>query len=161
MSEGSKRREKQKWAVEKPKLDNARQLRGIFFIEPDDEEFKHIMKNARRKLEVPMPATMPCKLQREKCRETCRVGEHKTKYACIVEADESMRKRMEGSPHENHEDHIAGKRMSSLSHYNWVRKPTPVPQALNIRDAKAAVEKEMGQTREITGMAADESQKQE
>ena len=25
---------------EKPKLDNARQLRGIFFIEPNDEEFK-------------------------------------------------------------------------------------------------------------------------
>ena len=25
-----------KWAIEKPKLDNARQLRGIFFIEPDN-----------------------------------------------------------------------------------------------------------------------------
>ena len=31
------------------------------------------------------------------------------KNACIVEADESMRKRMEGSLHKNHEDHIAGK----------------------------------------------------
>ena len=36
-------------------------LRGIFFIEPDDEEFKRTMKNARRKLEIPMPAAMPCK----------------------------------------------------------------------------------------------------
>ena len=44
----------------KPKLENARQVRGIFFIEPDDEEFKHIMKSARRKLEIPMPAAMPC-----------------------------------------------------------------------------------------------------
>ena len=57
------------------------------------------MKNARRKLEIPMPTATPCKLQRDKYRETCRtVEEHKTKYACIVEADESMRKRMEGSP---------------------------------------------------------------
>ena len=60
MSDAAKSKAKQKWAIEKPKLDNARQLRGIFFIEPDDEEFKHTMKNARRKLEIPMPAAMPC-----------------------------------------------------------------------------------------------------
>ena len=36
------------------------------------------MKNARRKLEGPMPAAMPCKFQREKYRETCRVDECKT-----------------------------------------------------------------------------------
>ena len=47
---------KQKRAIEKPKLDNARRLRGIFFIEPEDEEFKEIVKNARRKWEIPMPA---------------------------------------------------------------------------------------------------------
>ena len=46
-----KRKERQKWTIEKPKLKNARRLRGIFFIDPDDEEFKHIMKNARKKLE--------------------------------------------------------------------------------------------------------------
>ena len=34
----------------------------------------------------------------------------KKKYACIVEADESTRKRMEGLLHTDHEDHIAGKR---------------------------------------------------
>ena len=49
-------------AIEKPKLDNARQLRGKNFIEPDDEEFKLIMKAARRKLEFPIPAAMPCKI---------------------------------------------------------------------------------------------------
>ena len=42
--------------------DNARQLRGILFIEPNDEEFKLTMKAARRKLEVPMPAAMPCNI---------------------------------------------------------------------------------------------------
>ena len=68
------------------------------------------MKNARRKLEVPMPAAMRCKIQREKYWETCRVEKNcKTNYACIVEADESTRRRMEGSLHKNHEDHVAGK----------------------------------------------------
>ena len=31
---------KQEWAKEKPKLDNARRLRGIFFIDPDDQDYK-------------------------------------------------------------------------------------------------------------------------
>ena len=97
----------------------------------------------RGNLEIPMPAAVPCKLQRDKYRETCRtVEEHKTKCACIVEADESMRKRMEGSPHKNHEDHIARKGFNSLTHYNLVHKFIPMPQAMKIPDAKAAVEKE-------------------
>ena len=50
MSDAAKKRAKQRWAIEKPKLENARQLRGIFFIEPNDEEFKLTMKAARRKL---------------------------------------------------------------------------------------------------------------
>ena len=61
MSDATKSKAKQKWAVEKPKLDNARQLRGIFFIELEDEKFKHTMKNARRKLGIPIPAAMPGK----------------------------------------------------------------------------------------------------
>ena len=44
MSEASMRREKQKWAIEKPELDNARKLRGIYLIDPADEDFKDIMK---------------------------------------------------------------------------------------------------------------------
>ena len=39
VSDTSKRKEKQKWAIEKPKLENARRLRGIYFIDPEDEEF--------------------------------------------------------------------------------------------------------------------------
>ena len=105
MSDASKRKEKQKWAIEKPKLDNAKRLRGIFFTDPEDEELKDIMKNVRGKLKVPMPATMPCKIQREEYKETCRVEKNcKKKHACIVEADESTRKRMEGFLHKNHED---------------------------------------------------------
>ena len=97
------------------------------------------MKNARRKLEVPMPAAMPCKIQREKKRETCSVEKNcKTNYACMVEADESTRKRMEGSLHKNHEDHIAGKGMKSLSLYNLVHNFILMPQAMKIPDAKSS-----------------------
>ena len=75
--------------------------------------------------------------------ESCRtIGEHKTKYACIVEADEPVRIRMEGALHRYHEDHIAGKGMNSLSRYNPVHKFIPMPQVMKIPDAKAAVDKE-------------------
>ena len=59
-----------------------------------------------------------------------------------------MRKRMEGSLHKNHEDH--------LSRYTLVRKYIPLTQAIKIPDAKAAVES--GKNSRNTGMAADESQ---
>ena len=34
------KREKQEWANEKPKLDNVFRLRGIYLIDPEDEEYK-------------------------------------------------------------------------------------------------------------------------
>ena len=142
MSEASKRREKQKWAIEKPKLDSAGKLRGIYFCDPADEEFKDIIKNAHRKMEVPMPAAMPCRTGREEYRETCGILDNrKTKYACIVEADESAIRCMDGPLHKGHEDHIAGRGINSLNHYNLVHKFIPMPQAIKIPDAKAAVDK--------------------
>ena len=143
MSDAAKRKAKQKWAIEKPKLDNARELRGIFFIEPEDKDFKDIMKNARRKLEISMPAAMPFKPPRNSGGETCcGIGKSKTKHACIVEADESTRIRLEGVPCWYHEDHTAAKGVNSLSYYNPLQKFLSMPQALKILDTKAAVEKE-------------------
>ena len=60
MSDASKRKEKQKWAIENPELDHVRSLCGIYFIDPKDELFKEIMKTVRRKLEISMSAAMPC-----------------------------------------------------------------------------------------------------
>ena len=74
MSDAAKSKANQKWTIEKPKLDNARQLRGIFFIQPEDEDFKN-MKNARGKLEIPMPGAMPCKTPINSGGETyCGIG---------------------------------------------------------------------------------------
>ena len=68
------------------------------------------MKNAHRKLEIPMPGAMPCKTPINSGGETYgSIGKSKTKHACIVAADESMRFGMEGAPRRYHEDHIAGK----------------------------------------------------
>ena len=39
IADASKKEAKQRWTIEKPKLDNAWQLRWIFFIGPNDEEF--------------------------------------------------------------------------------------------------------------------------
>ena len=68
--------------------------------------------------------------------------------------------RMGNSEPHNHEDHIAGKGENSLQHYNLVHKFIPMPQAMKISAAKAAVDKEW-EKRENFGVEPDESQKQE
>ena len=55
-------KEKQKWSNEKLHLENARKLRGIYFIDPEDMEFKETIKNARKKLETSVAPAMPCKI---------------------------------------------------------------------------------------------------
>ena len=138
MSKNAKLREKHKWAIEKPKLDNARRLRGIYLIDTEDIEFKEIIKNARGKLETPMAPAMPCKTcKKSKHGETrSKTDDFKSKFACILEASESTRMRMEESLPKNHEDHIAGKGDNSLQHYNLVHKFIPMPPAMKMPAAK-------------------------
>ena len=50
--------------------------------------------------------------------------------------------RMEESLPNYHEDHIAGKGEILLQHYNLFHKFIPMPQAMKIPAAKAAVDKE-------------------
>ena len=64
-------RENQEWAKEKPKLDNDRKMRGLYFVDPDDEEYKEILKNAMRKLKRPVAPAMPCRRPPKSIRETC------------------------------------------------------------------------------------------
>ena len=73
----------------------------------------------------------------------------KTKLACILEADESTRMRMGNSIPHHHEDHIAGKGENSLQHYNLVHKFIPMPQAVKVLAAKAAVDKEWEKWRKL------------
>ena len=71
-----------------------------------------------------------------------KTNEFTSKLACILEASESTRLRMEESLPNYHEDHIAGKGDNSLQHENLVHKFIPVPQAMKIPAVKAAVDKE-------------------
>ena len=110
MSAGSKRKAKQKWAIEKPKLDNASKLRGTYFIDPLDKEFKETIKKNAEKVGSSDASSNVLQDQRTRVQGTCSTPSIcKTKYACTVEADESTRKRMEGTLRKDHEDHIAGK----------------------------------------------------
>ena len=59
MGKHAKQKEKQKWSNEKFHLENARKLRGIYFIDPEDMEFKETIKNAREKLETSVAPAMP------------------------------------------------------------------------------------------------------
>ena len=136
----AKLKEKQKWSNEKLHQENARKLRGIYFIDPGESEFKETIKNARKKLETSVAPAMPSKILKK-----CGSGgsnKVKTELACILEADESTRLRMGNSMPHYHEDHIAGKGETSLQHYNLVHKFIPMPQAMKIPAAKAAVDKE-------------------
>ena len=90
-------------------LENARKLRGIYFIDPEDKEFKETIKNAREKLETSVAPAMPCKIK-QNCGSGASNKVKKTKLACILEADESTRIRMGNSIPHHHEDLIARKR---------------------------------------------------
>ena len=94
MGKHAKLKEKQKWSNEKLHLENARKLRGIYFIDPEDKEFKETIKNARKKLETSVAPAMPCKILKNNC-GSGGSNKIKTKLACILEADESTRLRME------------------------------------------------------------------
>ena len=75
MGKNAKLKERHKWSDEEPKLDNARRLRGIYFIDPEDKEFKETIKSARKKLETPMAPAMPCKTSK-----TCKHGVTRGNY---------------------------------------------------------------------------------
>ena len=121
MGKNAKLKEKQKWSNEKLHLENARKLRGIYFIDPEDKEFKETIKIARKKLETSVAPAMPCKILLKNCVSGAS-NKVKTRLSCILEADESKRLRMGESLPNHHEDHIAGKGNNSLQHYNLVHK---------------------------------------
>ena len=92
-------------------------LRGIYFIDLEDKEFKETIKNARKKLEPPMAPAMPCKTSKKSKHGETRgkTNDFKSQFACILEASV----RMEESLSKYHEDHIAGKGKIHYSTTIW------------------------------------------
>ena len=112
------------------------------------ENCEETIKNARKKLETSVAPAMPCKIIKN-CGSGVSNKIH-TKLACILEPDESTRMRMGNSIPHHHEDHVAGKGENSLQHYNLVHKLIPMPQAMKILAAKAAVDKEWEKLEKIS-----------
>ena len=81
-----------------------------------------------------MPAAMPCIIAIKSSGETHRnIWKRKTKYACVVDADECTSPRLEGAGHKPHQDHITAKGINSMTHYSLVHKFIPILQALKVR----------------------------
>ena len=100
-----------------------------------------------------MALALPCKTSK-KCKhgETRgKTNKFKSKLACILEASESTRLRMEESLPDYHEDHFAGKENNSLQHRILVLKIIPTLQAMKIPAAKAALDKEWEKLEKIPG----------
>ena len=154
MGKNAKLKERQKWSNEKLHLENARKLRGIYFIDPEDKEFKETIKNARKKLETPIAPAMPCKIMKKNCGSGAS-NKIKTRLACILEAGESTRLRMGESLPNHHEDHIAGKGSNSLQHYNLVHKFIPMPQAIKNSSSKGSSGQGMGKIGANFGVEPD------
>ena len=148
MGKHAKLKEKQKWSNEKFHFENARKLRGIYFIDLEDKELNETIKNARKKLETSVAPAMPCKIMKNCGSDGS--NKIKTKLACILEADESTRMRMGNSVPNYHADHIAGKGEKSLRHENLVHKFILMPRAMKIPAAKAAVDKEWEKLEKIS-----------
>ena len=99
-----------------------------------------------------MAPAMACKISKnnKNCGNGDKSNKAKSKLACILEASESTRLRMGESLPNHHEDHIAGKGDNSLQHHNLVHKFIPMPQAMKIPAAKAAVDKEWEKLEKIS-----------
>ena len=133
--------ERNRNAKEKPKLDTARRLTGIYFIDPNDKEYEDTLQNPRRKLERPVAPAMPCK--RNQSSITKVMAKPKIRSEKIqIESHESTRQQVESLQSGSHEERIAGKGFSSMTYFKLVHKFIPMPQAMKIPDAKAAVDEE-------------------
>ena len=112
-----------------------------------------------------MEAALPCKkgtkkhsgFQETEAKSDVSNKIPKTRHACIVEAQESTRQRLESTLSRNHKDHIAERVFNSLTHYNLVHKSIPMLQATKIPDAKAAVDKEWKKLETIPAWQLDKS----
>ena len=87
---------------------NARRLRGIYFINPEDKELKETIWNARKNGNTNGSGHTLQDTQKSKYGETRgKTNDFKSKFAYILGASESTRMRMEESLPNYHEDHIA------------------------------------------------------
>ena len=109
----------------------------ISFIDPDDKEFKGTIKNARKKLETPMAPALPCKISKNS--QNCELVVNPMK------SNQNLREfwktvNLQDCERENLY-RIIMKTILQVKE-NLVHEFIPMPQAMKIPAAKAAVDKE-------------------
>ena len=144
IGKAAQKREMQEWTNEKPKLDNARRLRGISFIDPEVWEFQETIKNARRKLEVPMDAALPCRKEQRSTPSFRKLKRRVMNPTRFQKQSMHVSWRLM-SPRDNVWNHLYRKNIkitsqtgyNSMSHSNWVHNLIPMPQAMKNSGCKS------------------------
>ena len=75
----STKRKAQAWAIEKPKLGNARKLRGIYFIDPGDAEFKETIEKGAEKVRKINGSSYALQDQEQEQKKKGSFGRHRDK----------------------------------------------------------------------------------
>ena len=139
MGKNAKLKEKQKWSHEKPHLDNARKLRGIFSLTPRTRNLRRPLRMLARNWKYQwLPLCLAKFLRAMRIVGVVHPIKVKTKLACILEVGESTRLHMGESLPTRHEDHIAGKGDNSPQHYNLVHRFVPMHQAIKNSSSKGS-----------------------
>ena len=149
-------REKKEWAREEPKLDNARRLRGIYFIDPDERNSQECEEKTG-KTHGSNHALQKTRASR-KWLQSRTVYPRRSPKQCTVEKWNPM------NPRDNAQNLRCPKTMKitwQVKDYNLAHKFIPVPQAMKIPDAKAAVDKEWKSSRQFQHGNLMKSQEEE
>ena len=138
----AKKKAKQKIGYRETKARQRQTTERNILFEPNDEEFILTMKAARGKLEVTKPAALPYNMPMKSSGGTHRnIGNRKTKYVCVFDADESTRPRPEGA---GHKPQSRSYHCKSDEFYDSPQSCSQIhsdASSRKIPDAKAAVEK--------------------
>ena len=87
-------KEKQNWSSERPKLVNARKLRGIHFIDREDMELAEIIKTAQKNWKCRPLLLCRGKWATGRNGVTCiQKDDHKSRLTCTLQADKTKRLR--------------------------------------------------------------------
>ena len=153
-----------KLANEKSKFDNARRLRGICFIDPEDGEYKEIIKDARKKLQVPMEAAILCHngtKKRSSFQETEATSCDSKDKACMHRGSSWVHETTFGMiSTERSEDHMAGKGYNSIAQYALVRKFISGASSDEHSGCDSSRGQRIGEARKVARVAIDQSKEQ-
>ena len=129
---------------EKIHLENARKLRGIHFIDLEDTEFKETIKNAREKLETSVAPAMPSKIMKSGASNKIQTN------FCVYSESWWIYENAYGKLSTKSKTILQEKETIHHSTTIWFIKFIPMPQAMKIPAAKAAVDKEWEKLEKIS-----------